>query len=135
MLNPLPDLLYLAILAPFILRVAVGLFFLERGYVNLMREKREEMASELRVSWGSLGTFFIWYLGIFQVLVGLSLVLGYLTQIGAIIGFLIMMKLYLLRNKYPVIAPYAGVLYLIVAAVCLSLIITGAGGIAIDLPL
>jgi len=135
MLNPLPDLLYLAVLGPFILRIAVGIFFLSRGYTNLMREKRQELASALRVEWGSLGTFFVWYLGATQVLVGLSLMLGYYTQIGALVGIIVALKLLFFKKKYPVIAPYSGTLYLIVAAVCLSLLLTGAGGFAFDLPL
>lgn len=135
MLNPFPELLFLAVLGPFILRVTVGIFFLFRGYINLMREQREEMASTLRVDWGPLGTFFVWYLGILQVLVGLSFIFGYLVQIGAIIGFLIIIKLAYLKKKYPIIAPYSKALYLIVAAICVSLLVTGAGGLAFDLPL
>lgn len=135
MLNPLPDLLYLAVLGPFILRVAVGIWFLSRGYTNLLREKREEMASTLRVEWGPLGTFAIWYLGMVQVVVGLSLVLGYLTQVGAILGLLTVIQMYVLKRKYPIIAPHDKALYLVIAAVCFSLLITGAGGLAFDLPL
>ena len=134
MLNPFPDLLAYAILAPFMLRMVLGLAFLYAGYRNLTRE-RQEAASRFRVDWGPLGTFFIWKLGIAQLLVGLALIAGFLTQIAAIVGAVIGVYLFLFKSRYPMIAPRSKLYYVFVVVTSLSLLLTGAGAIAFDLPL
>lgn len=136
MLNPFPELLVLSfILAPFMLRLALGGLFLYAGWQHLSREKRASAASALRVEWGALGTYFIWVLGIVEVLVGLGLLLGLLTQIAALVGGLIALKLLLFRKRYPVIASGSAQFYILAIAICLSLLISGAGGLAFDVPL
>ena len=135
MLSVFPDLLFLDPLAPFFLRVTVGIIFLLMGYNHLTRERREGLASDLRLKWGATGTFFIWYLGIFEVITGLFLIIGFLTQIAAIVGGVITLKLLYGRKKYPKIAPQGSSFYIILFVICLSLLLTGAGAFAIDLPL
>jgi uncharacterized membrane protein YphA (DoxX/SURF4 family) len=135
MLNPFPEILFLDPLAPFILRTAVGIIFLLIGYSHLTKERREGIASDLRLKWGATGTFFIWVIGIAEILSGLSLILGLLTQIGALVGGIISIKLLWLRKTYTKIAPHSSAFYTLLFIVCLSLLFTGAGAFAFDLPL
>ena len=135
MLVPFPELLSYGIFAPFILRVALGLFFLFAGSRNLSREKREEYASMLRVRFGIPGTYIIWYLGLAQILVSVSLILGMFVQAGALLAILVLLDLLFLREKYPAIANQSRAFYLIGIAVSISLLLTGAGYPAFDLPL
>ena len=135
MLNPFPELLILGLLAPFILRVALGVLFLHAGWNHLSRERRAKAASKLRVAWGVLGTHFIWILGVVEVLVGLALLVGFFTQIAALVGVLIALKLLYLRKPHPVIASGSVECYILVIAICLSLLLSGAGALAIDIPL
>jgi len=135
MLTVFPGLLFLDPLAPFLLRVTVGIIFLFMGYNHLTRERREGIATDLRLKWGATGTFFIWYLGIFEIVVGLFLIAGFLTQIAAIVGGIIALKLLHGRKKYPKISPQSTSFYILLFVICLSFLVTGAGAFAIDLPL
>ena len=135
MLNPFPELLILGLLAPFLLRVALGALFLHAGWSHLSRENRAEAASKLRLEWGALGTYFIWIVGVAEVLAGLALLVGFLTQIAALVGVLIALKLLYIRKHYPVIASGSVEFYILVIAMCLSLLLSGAGALAIDIPL
>ena len=135
MLNPFPDLLVLGLLAPFILRVTLGLLFLMSGWRHATRERREGIASTLRVAWGSAGTFFIWYLAGIEILVGIALIFGFLTQIAALVGIIISAKMLFFRKRYPMIALQNVTHYVLVIAICVSLLLSGAGALAIDIPL
>lgn len=135
MLNPFPDLLIFGLLAPLILRVALGIFFLAHGWQHMARERRESIASALRVSWGSLGTYFIWHLAGIEIIIGFAFLFGFLTQIAALIGIVIAIKLLLFRERYPMIALQSTTYYILVIAVCVSLLLSGAGALAIDIPL
>lgn len=135
MLNPFPEILFLEPLAPFILRVTAGIIFLLIGYSHLTKERREGIASDLEVKWGVVGTYSAWIFGGAEVLVGISLILGFLTQIGAIIGGIAALKLLWFRKIYPRLAPDSSAFYTLLLAICLSLLFTGAGAFAIDLPL
>ena len=118
MLNPFPDLLVLGLLAPFILRVILGLLFLLSGWQHATRERREGIASTLRVAWGSTGTFFIWYLAGIEILVGIALIFGFLTQIAALIGIIISVKMLFFRKRYPMIVLHNVTHYVLVIAIC-----------------
>ena len=135
MLNPFPEVLFLEPLAPFILRIAAGAILLLIGYSHFTKERREGIASDLRIKWGATGTFFIWVLGGAELLAGLSLILGFLTQIGAILGGIVALKLLWFRKTYTKVAPHSAAFYTLLFAICLSLFFTGAGAFAIDLPL
>ena len=135
MLNPFPDLLVLGLLAPFVLRLALGGFFLYSAWQHATHERREQIASQLRVAWGAVGTYFIWYLAFAEFVVAIMLFAGFLTQIAALFGIVIAVKLYLFRGRYPMIASQKGPHYLLVVAICISLLLSGAGAIAFDLPL
>jgi uncharacterized membrane protein YphA (DoxX/SURF4 family) len=135
MLNPLPEILFLEPLAPFVLRIAAGIIFLIIGYSHLMKERREGIASDLRARWKAAGAFFIFGIGVAELLAGLSLLLGFLTQIGAILGGIIALTLLWISKTYAKIAADSPAFYTLLFAICLSLLLTGAGAFAFDLPL
>lgn len=134
MLNIFPDLITYILFAPLLLRVVVGILFLSWGYHLFWREKYAETASTLRVDWGASGAFFIWYLAIAEVLLGLALIAGFFTQIAAIVGMIVSGKLYFLSVRYPVIAHAGKTAYLLIFVICLSLLFTGAGAFGVDMP-
>jgi len=117
MLNPFPELLYLSLLAPFLLRVLLGITFVYFGYERLSKTKTEKG------------------LAVAKVLIGLLLVIGLFTQVASllalcILGFRLVQKI---RHKAFLTA---GVnYYLILFVIALSLLFTGAGAWAFDLPL
>ena len=134
MLNVFPELITFVLFAPFMLRVAVGILFFFWGIRLLWREKHAEAASTLRVEWGSMGVFFIWYLAFTEILLGLTLIAGFFTQIAAIVGMIISGKLYFYSTRYPIVAHADKTTYFLIFIICLSLLLTGAGIFAIDLP-
>jgi len=135
MLTLFPELLTFGILASFILRLVVGFYFLNEGFTNLGTERRKACSTLLKLEWGFLGSISVWMFGILEVFVGLSLVFGLFTQVGAIIALIIALKLFVIRERYPMIAQESNMFYVLLIAISLSLLFSGAGAFAIDLPL
>jgi len=122
-------------MAPFVLRMALGVLFLIHGWQHLTRERRENIASGLRVAWGSVGTYFIWYLAGIEIIVGIAFIAGFLTQIAALIGIVIAIKMLVLKERYPMIVLQNVAYYVLIIVICVSLLLSGAGALAIDIPL
>ena len=134
MLNPFPDLLVFGLVAPFILRVTIGVLFVLLGFAHITKE-REALLMSFTARWGSLGTFFVWYLAFFEIIVGLFLIIGFLTQIAAIAGAITAAQILWFRRQFREFAKYPTAFYILLLATSLSLLFSGAGFLAFDLPL
>ena len=134
MLNPFPELLNYSLLAPFILRVVIGLIFLDLGVLKFRSEKQRWIAS-----FDTLGlrpaTLFVPLYGLLQIVGGLILLAGLWTQVAAL-AFVIFTgaELYIEWKAREVLKRDL-VFYILVFTVSLSLLITGAGAYAFDIPL
>lgn len=119
MLNPFPSLLIYSPLAPTILRLVLGLVFLDLGYFNL-KMRRAPLLSAV---------------GVLEVVGAIMLFLGFYTQIAAL-GFALLtgIELYI-EWKNANILKGDLVFYLLLFAISLSLLLSGAGAYAKDLPL
>ena len=144
MLNTFPDLLILGFFAPFILRVSVGLVFLLFGYNKLFKNRtkiivalQENPASLLFLKQHIviLSIFVVWIFGIVEILVGIFFIVGYLTQIASLVSIVIILKTLYFRKHCPLFAPHSPLAYILLIAISLSLLISGAGALAFDLPL
>lgn len=136
MFNPFPELLFLGtFLAPFILRVTVGALFITFGYDLLFR--RQHTAVELlQERFGGFSAYIPRLAGAGTILIGLAFVAGFYTQIAALLGILFALKMLVLRKtKYRTLILHSPALYILILAVSLSLLFSGAGAFAIDLPL
>lgn len=114
-LSTFPQLFFLGLLAPFLLRIAVGLFIIylgkERYYKNTP------------------------WLSVIYVISGICLFIGLYTQISAIVGIvLIAIELYL-ENAERKISLEKKILYVMAGVILLSLLFSGAGFLAFDRPL
>jgi len=134
MLSVFPTLLAFGIFAPLLLRVAVGvfLFLLGSKTVGTHRVRGQE---EVGRSFGSLGRFSVFIGGAVEVAIGLAFIAGFLTQVAALLGFIIALKLLFFRKKWPAIAPHERATYIFVALISLSLLVLGPGIFAVDMPL
>jgi uncharacterized membrane protein YphA (DoxX/SURF4 family) len=132
MLNPFPGLLDLAFFAPTILRVVVGLVFLYSAYALYLR--RAELAHIHFPIVGS-GPLLIWGAVVVHTIIGAMLILGYYTQIAALLAVLGGIKGIVFAKKYPRFFILCRLEYGFIIAICLSLLISGAGAFAYDLPL
>lgn len=121
MLNPFPELLAFALMAPFIIRIFAGSYFVLLG-LRLFQSKTDENVSPKSIM--KYGTGAVAFLG------GLFLFFGFLTQISAIVLTLLSLwNFYVSQNRTQ------RALFLMLAAMTSSLLFSGAGLFALDLPL
>ncbi|HEC32886.1 MAG TPA: DoxX family protein, partial [Candidatus Kaiserbacteria bacterium] len=126
MLSVFPSLLILGIFAPFILRLSVGVYFFYTGYRHI-KEEREILVKEFANKFKTIAKPLVVIVAIIEMILGLSLVAGFLTQIAAILGMIFALKLLWFKNKYPHFAKNDRTLYIIIFVILLSLLFTGAG--------
>ncbi len=132
MLNTFPDLLSLGFFAPTLLRIAVALAFLFGAY---MQYQRVDELSNIRFPIVGAGGWIIWLSIVAHAAIGLMLLFGYYTQIAAILGALGSIKGLVYAKKYPRVFALCRIDYFFVLVICLSLLLSGAGAFAFDLPL
>ena len=80
----------------------------------------------------------VWINGVVEMLMGIFFILGFLTQIVAILAGLGSIKVLWRkwrRSELAALEPYSAMLYLLILAVALSLLFSGAGSFAVDRPL
>lgn len=110
-----PQILFLGLLAPFLLRITVGVFIIylgkERYYKNIQ------------------------WLSIIHVISGICLFIGLYTQISAIAGIVLIAFEFYLENTEKKISTEKKILYAISVVILISLLFTGAGFLALDRPL
>ncbi len=123
--------------APMLLRVTVALFF---GYQAIGHFKHKKTVSEeLEDNFKWLGHEpAVWLAGLLILAefgVGTLLFVGAWTQVAAILAVLGFVKMAYLNDKLPTYAPLPRSTYFVLIVICLTLLITGAGAFAFDLPL
>ncbi|MBP9711246.1 MAG: hypothetical protein KBD50_03270 [Candidatus Pacebacteria bacterium] len=118
MLNPFPDLLWLGFFAPTVLRLAAAAVLLIGAYAHY-------------TSKGSNSTA----LAAAHALLGGMLFFGWYTQYAALIGIVGIVACYVLPKKLLNVDPLPWATSLLLFAIFLSLLVSGAGAFAFDLPL
>ena len=134
MLNPFPDLLMYSLLGPFILRVVIGLIFIDLGFLKFRSEKERWIASFEALGLRPVDLLLPLY-ALLQIVGGLLLLIGLWTQVAAL-AFVIFtgVELYVEWRAREILKRDL-VFYLLIFAISLSLLLTGAGAYAIDIPL
>ena len=115
MLNVFPDFLTFGLLAPFLLRLAVGFLFLKAGVKK--------------------GARYTLALGVIEVVSGILLIIGLYTQVAALAAALISLFGWYAKKKHPSETPGSKGAFLLLFVISLSLLFSGAGFFAFDLPL
>lgn len=132
MLNPFPDLLALGFFAPTILRIAAGVLFL---YAARYHWEHRARIGTIRFPIIGRGSWIAWAAILFHLVIGLMLVFGYYTQYAAILGSIGAFKGILFGKSYSEAFMFSRSTYVLLVAISLSLLISGAGAFAIDWPL
>jgi len=132
--NPFPDLLFYSFYAPTILRLLLGVVFLDFGFSKLSKDKAVKAEFFEKIGFRP-GTLYAKIFAGIEILAGTSLVLGLYTQIGAIIAGLILAGTVAIKHKHPDYLPGNARYYFALFIIAVSLLLTGAGAQAIDLPL
>lgn len=132
MLTPFPELLMFEFFAPTLLRIAVAGAFAYLAYTawtNKEKIAHTELPLIGKQPWAA--TLNVGILGILAAM----LFVGYYTQVAALLGAIASIKGVVFKLRYPNVFPFSRSTYLLIAMVCASLLLTGAGALAFDLPL
>jgi uncharacterized membrane protein YphA (DoxX/SURF4 family) len=134
MLNPFPDLLTYSRLAPLIIRVAAGMVFIDLG-VLAFRGEKERLASFLAIFKIPRPDIAVKVLGGIEIAGGAMLIAGFYTQVAALVlGLITLIEAYV-EYKEPVILKRNLVFYVMLLSMLTSLLFSGAGAFAFDIPL
>lgn len=123
MLTPFPWLLDLSFFAPTLLRLAVGALSLYVAYAT-WKDARPETKSGL--GWASVAA---------NAILGAMLIAGYYTQWAALLALIFRLASFIMPQKYRALVPLAPGVRLLAAVILLSLLLTGAGALALDVRL
>jgi uncharacterized membrane protein YphA (DoxX/SURF4 family) len=134
MLNPFPDLLTYSLLAPLILRVVAGLIFIDLGVLAFKNEK-EAWITSLSILKMPNPKLAVKIFGTIEIAGGIMLILGFYTQVAALILTLLTFAESYVEYKDPAILKRNFIFYIMLLAIVLSLLLSGAGAFAFDLPL
>lgn len=134
MLSIFPTLLVFGLFAPFLLRVALGLVFIRFGLHKLGRGRADKIAFFESLGWKP-GKFFAIGFGAIELVVGLLLVVGLYTQLAALVAAIIALGALILKRKATHGIESSRGFLLLLLIIALSLLVSGAGAFAFDLPL
>lgn len=134
LLTLFPDLLTYGLIAPFILRVTLGLVLIYFSYLKFGKEKGEKIAFFESIGMKP-GNFYVNAIGGIELVGGILLVVGAYTQIAALAAGVIMLAATFIKWRHPQSLRNDIEFYILLFVVALSLVFLGAGFFAIDLPL
>lgn len=124
MLNTFPELLTYSFFAPFLLRACIAFALLFLAYTQWKR--RQEAKASPTYVWVSIAA---------SVVAGIALLVGYGTQIATLLAIVIFIVGLQTKRRYPSIVTFPASTVVVLIVVCVSLLLTGAGAFAMDLPL
>lgn len=133
MLNPFPQLLVYSFYAPLLLRLAMACVFAYMAWRFF--NTREAFAKSHAPVIGNPGPAITYVLILIYTALSLMFLFGWGTQWAALVGAVAMFKHAWFAGRYPLYSPRSRSVYVLAAIMCVSLLLTGAGAWAMDLPL
>ena len=134
MLSIFPDFLTYGLIAPFILRLVLGLVFVWFGFSKLFSERARRAAFFEKLGLRP-GTLFVVVVGGIELVGGIFLIIGLFTQAAALVFALISLAALIIKKKQPAALDNTTPFYGLLLAISLSLLFLGAGFFAFDLPI
>ncbi len=134
MLSIFPALLTYKLIAPLILRLTLGSIFVNFGWTKLGRQKAGKIVFFEKINLKP-GIFYVWLIAIVEIIAGLLLIAGLFTQIAALVSGIILLIAIFLKRKQPLSFESSLCLLIVCLVIALSLMFTGPGFLAFDLPL
>ena len=134
MLNTFPYLLTFGLVAPFIIRLALGAVFIHAGYLKIYKRREETTALFSGINFPSPVSF-VWAISLIEILAGLALIAGFGTQIAAMLIFAVSLGGLVVKIRHSELLKQSIDFYIFALVMSLSLVFTGAGFFAFDLPL
>lgn len=134
MLSVFPDLLSLSFFAPFLLRLALGVVFFDFGRHTLGKGRGQHGALFEALGLKQGGKY-VTPLGVIEIVVSLMLIAGLYTQLAALFTLSFSLAGYYLKGRHGAHIEHRRHLFFLTAIISLSLLLSGAGALAFDLPL
>jgi len=134
MLSLFPELLTFTLIAPFLLRIVSGVLFAVSGWQTLLPKHAEKLVCFQNAGFRPV-TFWLYLVGIVELVGGALLVLGLFTQLAALALLIVTLGAILLKFKNPGLLSEPTAYYVLLFAILASLLFSGAGCFAFDLPL
>jgi uncharacterized membrane protein YphA (DoxX/SURF4 family) len=134
MLNPFPEFLVFGFFAPTLLRIALGVYFIYLGRMKFGRDK-EKVGSFFQSLGIGPGSYYLKTLAFAEVIVGTLLIVGFFVQIAALIAAIISLVSLVMAYKHPEMKILKASEYALLLVISVTLMFTGAGFLAFDLPL
>jgi uncharacterized membrane protein YphA (DoxX/SURF4 family) len=132
MLNPLPNLLAYSFFAPTLLRIAAACVFFYLAYYHF---QHKEQISRIRFFIVGEGAWIAWLAVLIEGIIGIALLVGYCTQIAAIIGAIGAFKHVAWSGRYQNFFILSRTAAFLLLVICVSLLASGAGQLAFDVRL
>jgi uncharacterized membrane protein YphA (DoxX/SURF4 family) len=134
MLNTFPSLLTYSWYAPLILRLVLGLILIDVGLLKFRGERRDwiTLFSAYRIKPAHL---FVSLYGALQAIAGLLIAVGLYTQVAALAVVILSAIEFYIEYTEGGILKRDITFYVLIFAIAASLLLTGAGAYAQDLPL
>ena len=133
-LNTFPDLLTYSILSPFILRIVLGFIGMNLGYLKFGREKEAWRKLFETINFRP-ARYFVKMIALIELVGGFMLILGYYTQITAMVFALVFFCEMVLEYRDESLENRNLPFYILMFVISLSLIFSGAGAFALDIGL
>ena len=134
MLSVFPDLLAYTLLGVAIVRIAIGLFLFVSG-ISTLTNKKVALTKYIQEKGLPFADFWPWFMGILMLIVGGFLIIGFLTQVSTIVAIYLLIKMLFIDWGKKKIYGNTPLVYLVLIMISASLIFSGAGFLAVDLPL
>ena len=134
MLNPFPELLSFSLLGPFVLRVVLGLIFIDLGILKFRGEKARWLASFETLNIHPADLMLAIY-ALLQIVGGVFLIAGFWTQVAALVLAVFSGIELGIEWRAREVLKRDLVFYLLLFVISVSLLFTGAGAFAFDIPL
>ena len=131
-LSLFPQILWLAPFSATLLRLAAAFVFFSIAWTHI--EKREEL-SQINFLIVGRGAWIPTIAVIIEFGIAVTLLVGIYTQAAAILGTLGALKFFIWKRRYGAMIPLSRTASLLLLIICFSLLFTGPGAFAFDLPL
>jgi uncharacterized membrane protein YphA (DoxX/SURF4 family) len=122
-----PSLLTYRLLGPTILRITLGIIFAHAGWHKTRASQSPEISPKLLKV--------IRVVGWIEILIAISMIAGIWTQIGALAVIILSVYFSYIKTKGQNPTGYPVAFNFLLIAIALSLLVSGAGKLAFDLPL
>lgn len=134
MLSIFPELFTFSFLGITLIRVTVGLVLF---YIGLMTTgiKKTAYSTEMKVRNYPLAKIIPIVFGVMEIITGIFLITGFLTQLMAIVAIYIFINLIFIEKHVGRVFDYPNIFYFSMILVSIAIIFLGPGIFAFDLPL